>query len=479
MRFLQQIFAFLRGKRLAPKPAKLKIVVVGTGYVGLVSGTCFAALGQQVTCVDRDMGKVARLQQGDIPIYEPGLAKLVKKNVRAGRLHFTTHLPSAVAQADIVFIAVGTPTNPQDGMADLSQVFAAAREVASGLSGYTLIVNKSTVPAGTAQQVEAIIRAAQPQADFDVSSNPEFLREGAAIGDFMRPDRIVVGHNSARAAACMAQLYQPLAKAGVPVLYTTREAAELIKYASNAFLAMKISFINEIANICEKMDANVQDIARGMGLDKRIGAQFLQAGPGYGGSCFPKDTAALATTARHAGAPMQLVEATIRSNQQRKQALATRVIEAMGGAVRGRKVAILGVAFKPGTDDMRDSPALDLIPALQAAGAHVHAYDPAAMASAAKLLPRVVWGQSAEEVCQNAHMVVLLTEWPEFRALDLVHMAKSMATPAMVDFRAIFAPAEMAAHGFVYHSVGRPAYAPATPYAHPEMQLSAMRLSDI
>ncbi len=434
----------------------MRLAMIGSGYVGLVSGACFAEFGVTVTGVDTNAEKIARLQKGEIPIYEPGLDELVKKNMAAGRLSFTTDLKSAVAQADAVFIAVGTPTRRGDGHADLSYVYAAAEQIADALTGYTVIVDKSTVPVGTGTEVEKIIRARRPDAQFDVCSNPEFLREGAAIDDFMRPDRVVIGANSAKAEAVMRQLYQPLLALETPILFTTREAAELIKYAANGFLAMKITFIHEMADLCEKLGADVQDVARGIGLDSRIGKRFLQPGPGYGGSCFPKDTLALMRTAQESGAPVTLIEATVAANNARKTAMAQKVIEAVGGNIAGKKVAILGLAFKADTDDMRDSPAIDIVNELQKAGADIFAYDPIAMTEAQKVLSKVTYGTNAYDVCDNADVAVIVTEWKEFRALDLARLRQSMATPVMVDLRNLYSPQQVVDAGFIYRSVGRP-----------------------
>ena len=381
----------------------MKIVVVGAGYVGLVSAACFAEFGVNVTCLDQDEAKIARLRQGIIPIYEPGLDDLVTKNVERGTLQFDTGLLPSLASADAVFIAVGTPTRRGDGHADLSYVYKAAEEIAQGLSRYTVIVTKSTVPVGTGREIERLVRKTNPKADFDVCSNPEFLREGSAIGDFMRPDRVVIGCENDRAATVMKELYRPLYLIETPMVVTNLETAELTKYAANAFLATKITFINEIADLCEKVGADVKTVAKGMGLDGRIGRKFLHAGPGYGGSCFPKDTLALARTAQECGAPMRLVETTVDINAKRKQSMATRIIAACEGSVAGKTIAILGVTFKPNTDDMRDSVSLDVIPALQKAGAIVRAFDPAGMDEAAKLMKDVVWCKSPYEAMQNAH----------------------------------------------------------------------------
>ncbi|MFN5608717.1 MAG: UDP-glucose dehydrogenase family protein [Holosporales bacterium] len=434
----------------------MRIAIIGTGYVGLVSGACFAEFGHQVVCIDKDAAKIDKLRQGVIPIYEPGLEHLVLSNVAAKRLTFRTDLSRAVARADAVFIAVGTPSRRGDGHADLSYVFAAAEELAPHLHNYTVVVTKSTVPVGTGRQVAEKIRAVNPQAQFDIASNPEFLREGSAIGDFMRPDRVLVGADTAKAAQVLKDLYRPLFLLETPMVVTSLETAELTKYAANAFLAMKITFINEIADLCDKVGANVQDVAKGIGLDGRIGKKFLHAGPGYGGSCFPKDTLALLRTARDVDAPLRLIEATVAVNDTRKAGLAGRVIAACGGSVAGKTIAVLGVTFKPETDDMRDAPSLALIPALQKAGATVAAFDPAGMHEAEKLLPNVQWGEDAYAVAKGADALVLLTEWNAFRALDFAALKETLKTPLLVDFRNVYAPEEVAAAGFSYVSVGRP-----------------------
>ena len=434
----------------------MRIAIIGTGYVGLVSGACFAEFGHQVVCIDKDAAKIDKLRQGVIPIYEPGLEHLVLSNVAAKRLTFRTDLSRAVARADAVFIAVGTPSRRGDGHADLSYVFAAAEELAPHLHNYTVVVTKSTVPVGTGRQVAEKIRAVNPQAQFDIASNPEFLREGSAIGDFMRPDRVLVGADTAKAAQVLKDLYRPLFLLETPMVVTSLETAELTKYAANAFLAMKITFINEIADLCDKVGANVQDVAKGIGLDGRIGKKFLHAGPGYGGSCFPKDTLALLRTARDVNAPLRLIEATVAVNDTRKAGLAGRVIAACGGSVAGKTIAVLGVTFKPETDDMRDAPSLALIPALQKAGATVAAFDPAGMHEAEKLLPNVRWGEDAYAVAKGADALVLLTEWNAFRALDFAALKETLKTPLLVDFRNVYAPEEVAAAGFSYVSVGRP-----------------------
>ncbi|MEI6740348.1 MAG: UDP-glucose/GDP-mannose dehydrogenase family protein [Gemmatimonadaceae bacterium] len=433
----------------------MKIAMIGSGYVGLVSGACFAEFGPSVVCVDVNAEKVERLRRGEIPIYEPGLDALVAKGLSAGRLTFTTDLAAAVADADAVFIAVGTPSRRGDGHADLRYVEAAAIEIAKAMTGYTVVVTKSTVPVGTGRRVAEIIRATNPDADFDVASNPEFLREGSAIGDFMRPDRVVIGAETERAQKVMQALYRPLYLMETPVVMTTLETAELTKYAANAFLATKITFINEIANLCEKVGANVQDVARGMGLDGRIGKKFLHAGPGYGGSCFPKDTLALVRTAQEYGAPARIVETVVQVNDTRKGAMASRVMQACGGSVRGKTVAVLGVAFKPNTDDMRDAPSLAIVPALQDAGATIRAFDPAAMHEAEGLLPGVTWCSDAYDAATGADVAVLITEWNEFRALDLDRFGALMRTRAMVDLRNVYRPDDVRAAGFTYSSIGR------------------------
>ncbi len=434
----------------------MHIAMIGTGYVGLVSGTCFSEFGVDVVCVDKDADKIERLCKGEIPIYEPGLEEMVQANVQAGRLSFTSDLKEAVAKADAVFIAVGTPSRRGDGHADLSYVFAAAEEVANALDGYTVVVNKSTVPVGTGREVETIIRNIRKDADFDVVSNPEFLREGSAINDFMRPDRVVIGAESERARDLMRQLYNPLFLIETPILFTRRETAELIKYAANAFLATKITYINEIADLCEKVGADVHDVAKGMGLDGRIGRKFLHPGPGYGGSCFPKDTLALVRTAQEAGTPLGMVEHVVAANDARKKHMAERIIAACGGSVKGSTIAVLGLTFKPNTDDMRDSPSLEIIPALQAAGANVRAFDPEGMEEAKELLSDVVWCTDAYDAMKDAHALAILTEWNEFRALDLERVRSLLEEPVLVDLRNIYDPEKMKAVGFTYSSIGRP-----------------------
>ena len=433
----------------------MRVTMIGTGYVGLVSGACFADFGHTVTCVDKDAGKIARLQKGEIPIFEPGLDELVKDNVEQGRLFFTTDPTAAIRDADAVFIAVGTPSRRGDGHADLSYVYAAAEEIAGLIDGYTVIVNKSTVPVGTGDEVEAIIKKTNPGADFAVVSNPEFLREGAAIGDFKRPDRVVVGTNDERAREVMRQLYRPLSLNETPIVFTERRTSELIKYAGNGFLAMKITFINEIADLCEAVGANVQEVAKGIGLDNRIGRKFLNAGPGYGGSCFPKDTLALMKTARDNNAPIELIEATVRVNSARKQKMAQKIIDAVGGDLKGKTIAVLGLTFKPNTDDMRDAPALDIVPALQDEGAKVRAFDPEGMNEAKHMLKDVQFATGPYDCVQNADAVVIITEWDQFRALDLDRIKDALKTPVIIDLRNIYRPDEMRAKGFKYVSVGR------------------------
>ena len=435
---------------------KMKIVMIGTGYVGLVSGACFSEFGFDVTCVDKDEKKIAKLHKGDIPIYEPGLDELVGRNYAAGRLSFTTDLGSAVAQADTVFIAVGTPTRRGDGHADLSYVHAAAAEIAAHLDGYTVIVTKSTVPVGTGQQVSDIVRKTRPDADFDVASNPEFLREGSAISDFMRPDRVVVGTSSERAVDLMRQLYRPLFLIETPILFTSLETAELTKYAANAFLAVKISYINQIADLCEKVNADVHDVAKGMGLDKRIGGKFLHPGPGYGGSCFPKDTLALVKTAELFETDVPLVSGVVSYNSERKQEMAQRVIDAMQGDVAGKKIAILGLAFKPETDDMRESPSIELITELTKKGALVTAYDPAAIEEAKQHLPAsVTYAETTAACLKGADCAVLVTEWNEFRALTPLSFTELMAGNVLVDLRNVYDPSAIRAANIHYSSIGR------------------------
>ena len=433
----------------------MKIAMIGTGYVGLVSGVCFSDFGHEVVCVDKQAAKIEALQQGRVPIYEPGLDELLARNVAAGRLSFTLDLGAALKGADAVFIGVGTPTRRGDGHADLSYVYAAAQEIADNLDGYTVVVTKSTVPVGTNREVARIIRSRRPEAEFDAASNPEFLREGAAIEDFMRPDRVVVGVESNRAREVMAQIYRPLSLRNAPVMYTGLESAEMIKYAANAFLATKITFINEIAALCEKVGADVQAVAEGMGRDGRIGPKFLHAGPGYGGSCFPKDTSALARIGQEHASPMRIVETVMAVNDAVKRRMVEKVLDLCGGSVNGRLVTVFGVTFKPNTDDMRDSPALTIVPALVGGGATVRVVDPQGRREGAALLPGVAWFDNPYEAAQGAEALVLLTEWNEFRGLDLSRLAAAMATPRLADLRNVYAAAEARAAGFAYVSVGR------------------------
>lgn len=436
----------------------MRVTMIGSGYVGLVSGACFADFGHAVTCVDTDSAKIEALNSGAIPIFEPGLDSLVAKNMREGRLSFTTELAGAVRTADAVFIAVGTPARRGDGHADLSYVYQAARDIVAELDGFTVVATKSTVPVGTGDEVERIMREARPEADFAVVSNPEFLREGAAISDFKRPDRIVIGTGDDRAKRVMEDVYRPLYLNAPPLLFTSRRTSELIKYAANAYLATKITFINEIADLCEAVGANVQEVARGIGLDNRIGSKFLHAGPGYGGSCFPKDTLALMKTAQDLAAPLRIVETVVSVNDNRKRAMARKVIAACGGAVRGKRIAVLGLAFKPNTDDMRDAPSIPLITALHDLGAKVRAYDPVGMEQAKKVLPELTYCEDAYECARGADALVIVTEWEQFRALDLDRLKEVMtARPAIVDLRNIYPPGDLAQRGFVYESVGRPA----------------------
>jgi UDPglucose 6-dehydrogenase len=434
----------------------MRIAMIGSGYVGLVSGACFAQFGHDIICIDKEEGKIARLRKGEMPIYEPGLDKLVADNVKAGRLAFSTKLNDAVGNADAVFIAVGTPTRRGDGHADLTYVYAAAAEVADAIRGYTVVVTKSTVPVGTGREVARIIRETQPSAEFDVCSNPEFLREGAAIEDFMKPDRVVIGVESQRARDVMAQVYRPLNLIQTPMVFTNIETAEVTKYAGNAFLATKITFINEIADLCEKVGADVHDVARGIGLDGRIGRKFLHPGPGFGGSCFPKDTLALAYTAREVDAPQTIVEQVIEVNNARKKRMAAKVIDFCGGSVKGLTVGVLGLTFKPNTDDMRDAPSLDIVPALQAAGAKIIAFDPEGMAEAGRMLPGITFTKTAYEAAFEADVLVVITEWHEFRGLDPRRIKQVMRQPRIVDLRNIFNPEEMRGLGFTYEGVGRP-----------------------
>lgn len=433
----------------------MRVAMIGTGYVGLVSGACFSQFGTDVICVDKDVDKIRRLEDGIMPIYEPGLDVLVDSNVKAGRLSFTTDLKEGVKGADAVFIAVGTPTRRGDGHADLSYVYAAAEEIAEAMDGFTVIVTKSTVPVGTGREVERIIREKRPDADFAVVSNPEFLREGSAIEDFMRPDRVVIGTSHERAREVMSDLYRPLYLIETPIVFTTRETSEMIKYAANTFLAAKITFINEIADLCEKVGADVHDVARGIGLDGRIGKKFLHPGPGYGGSCFPKDTLALVRTAQEHDSPLRIIETVVDVNARRKKAMADRVIAACGGSVKGKTIGILGLAFKPNTDDMRDSPSLDVVPALLDAGATIKAYDPEAMEEAAKLLDGITYCKDAFGALEGADAMVLLTEWNEFRGLNLKRVKESLKSPVIVDLRNVYEPSEMREKGFEYSCIGR------------------------
>lgn len=435
----------------------MRLAMVGTGYVGLVSGTCFAEFGIDVVCIDKDAGKIERLKRGEIPIFEPGLEALVQKQAEAGRLSFTTELPEAVKEADAVFIAVGTPPRVEDGHADLTYVHEAAKEVAQHAKGYTVVVTKSTVPVGTAREVERILAENRnPDAELEVCSNPEFLREGSAVGDFMRPDRIVIGTDSERAIEVMKEVYRPLYLNETPMVVTTPETSEIIKYAANAFLATKITFINEIANLCEAAGGNVQHVARALGLDGRIGSKFLHAGPGYGGSCFPKDTLALTQTGRLLDAPQTIVEAVVQANDNRQKQMAHRVIEVCGGSVEGKKIGILGVAFKPNTDDVRAAPSLVIVPELQKAGATVLAHDPEAQEEASKHLNDVEWQEDPYDVAQDVDALVILTEWNEYRALNMKQISEKMAVKCLIDMRNIYQPTIMRELGFHYVAIGKP-----------------------
>lgn len=434
----------------------MKIAMIGTGYVGLVSGVCFSDFGHDVICVDKMPEKIAQLERGEVPIYEPGLDAVMERNVAAGRLSFTTDLAAAVNGADAVFIAVGTPTRRGDGHADLTYVMAAAEDIARALTGYAVVVTKSTVPVGTNRNVEEVIRAANPDADFDVASNPEFLREGAAIDDFMKPDRVVVGVETERAKAVMGDIYRPLFLREFPVVYTDLESAEMIKYAANAFLATKISFINEIAALCERVGADVKSVAKGIGLDGRIGNKFLHAGPGYGGSCFPKDTSALARIGQEHGVPQRITETVIEVNEAIKRRMIDKLLDQCGGSVNGKTIAVLGVTFKPETDDMRDAPSLTIVPALVGGGAQVRVCDPQGIREGEKLLPGVAWVDDAYDAAKDADIVVILTEWNEFRALDLARLAGGMASPVMADLRNVYDRESVLAAGFSeYVGVGR------------------------
>jgi UDPglucose 6-dehydrogenase len=434
----------------------MRIAMIGTGYVGLVSGACFADFGHQVTCVDKDKSKIEALHRGEIPIFEPGLDELVASNVKAKRIDFTTDLKGAVAEADVVFIAVGTPSRRGDGHADLSYVYAAAHEIASALTGFTVVVTKSTVPVGTGDEVERIIRETNPAADVVVASNPEFLREGAAIRDFKFPDRIVVGTDDERGRKVLGDVYRPLSLSQAPLMYTKRRTAELIKYAANAFLATKITFINEIADLSEKVGADVQEVARGIGLDNRIGSKFLHAGPGFGGSCFPKDTRALIKIAQDYDVQLRIVEAVLGVNDNRKRAMARKVSSAVGTSLRGKTVAVLGLTFKPDTDDMREAPSIPLVTGLLDMGARVRAHDPVGMKQARKELPDIEYGDDPYACVRGADAMVVVTEWVQYRTLDLGRLKQEMKQPVVIDLRNIYRPEDMSAHGFIYESVGRP-----------------------
>jgi UDPglucose 6-dehydrogenase len=433
----------------------MRITMIGTGYVGLVSGACLAEIGHEIRCVDKNAAKIESLLNGVMPIYEPGLDTLVARNVEAGRLSFTTDLATAVQGADAVFIAVGTPSRKSDGHADLSYVYAAAKEIAENLTGPTVIVTKSTVPVGTGDAIERIVAEANPNAQVSVASNPEFLREGAAIGDFMKPDRVVVGTETDHARAVLQQIYAPLEAEGAPIVFTARRTSELTKYAANAFLSIKITFINEIADLCEAVGADVRDVSRGIGLDNRIGTKFLNAGPGYGGSCFPKDTLALLKTAEDFQSPIQVVDAVVYVNERRKRKMGRKVLKAMGGDPRGKTVAVLGLTFKPDTDDMREAPALSIIQALQDAGVNVRAHDPEGMAHARDLLPGVEFAEGPYEAAQGAHAVAIVTEWGVYRELDLKRLASVLAEPVLVDLRNCYSRADAEAAGLTYEAVGR------------------------
>jgi len=434
----------------------MRIAIIGAGYVGLVTGACFSEFGIDVICVDFDADRIERLQNGEMPIYEPGLEAMVSANTKAGRLHFTTNLASAVRSADAALIAVGTPSRRGDGHADLSFVYSAAEEIAKAIDSFTIVITKSTVPVGTGREVSRIISKTRPGADFEVVSNPEFLREGSAIDDFMRPDRVIIGAESDRAKELMQALYRPLYLIETPILFTDLETAELLKYATNAFLAAKVTFINEIADLCDKVGADVYDVARGLGLDGRIGHKFLHPGPGYGGSCFPKDTMALVRTAELAGSPIRIIETVIDVNEKRKRAMAGRIIEYCDGSVQGKIIAVLGLAFKPNTDDMRESASLEILPALRDAGAIIRAYDPESMDEAKKVLNGVDWCSTAYEAMENADALVILTEWNEFRLLDLERCKTLLSRPLMIDLRNIYDPNAMAAAGIEYKCIGRP-----------------------
>lgn len=442
----------------------MKLTMIGTGYVGLVSGVCFAELGHSVTCVDKIEAKIDTLLKGEIPIFEPGLATLVKANHTSGRLQFTTELKDSVAKADAVFIAVGTPPDAQnEGKADLQYVYAAAKEIATHLNDFTVVITKSTVPVGTNRKIEHIIRETNPNAQFAVCSNPEFLREGAAIEDFMKPDRIVIGLEDSQASGVMAELYRPLTNQGFPLLQTGIETAEMIKYASNSFLATKIAFINEMADICEKVGANVELVAKGMGMDERIGDRFLRPGPGFGGSCFPKDAVALAQLAQDAGVEPKIVNTVIRYNLARRESMADKIIAACGGSVQGKRIAILGLTFKAQTDDMRESPSLAIIPKLIAAGAEISATDPEGIENAKKLLgtDKISYTKDLYAALDKADAASIVTEWADYKQMDLEKAAEIMHSPLLIDLRNQFVPSDMAARGFTYHSIGRATTQPA------------------
>ena len=437
----------------------MRIAMIGTGYVGLVSGACLADFGHHVVCIDKDTKKIGALQRGEIPIYEPGLQDIVRNNVREARLSFANELQEHVRSADAVFIAVGTPSRRDDGHADLSYIYDVAREVAAAVDGFTVVIAKSTVPVGTCDEIQRLIYQERPNADVAVVSNPEFMREGAAIRDFKFPDRIVVGSDDERAKKVLAEVYRPLSLNPVPMFYTTRRTAELIKYAANAFLATKITFINEIADLCEKVGADVQEVARGVGLDNRIGTKFLHAGPGFGGSCFPKDVRALIKTGQDHDVPLRILEAVATVNDNRKRAMARKVAAMFSGALRGKTVAVLGLTFKPNTDDLREAPSLALITALHDMGARVRAFDPAGMAQARVQMPKVAYCESAYDCAEGADALVIVTEWEQFRALDLERLRDLMATPVIVDLRNVYRPEELQRHGFAYACVGRQSYA--------------------
>ena len=441
----------------------MRIAMIGTGYVGLVSAACFSEFGFHVTCIDKDEEKIEKLLSGQIPIYEPGLDELVKVNFKAERLLFTSELSQAVGEADIVMLAVGTPSRRGDGHADLSYVWKAAEEVAHELSGYTVVVTKSTVPVGTGKKIREIIKSTKKDLDFDIVSNPEFLREGSAINDFMRPDRVVVGVETDRARAFMGELYRPLYILDTPILFTNIKTAELIKYAANTFLATKITFINEMANICESVGADVQDLSKAIGLDGRIGNKFLHAGPGFGGSCFPKDTRAFIKMAEQHHSPSRIIEAVVSVNDERKKSMASRIIDVCGGDVEGKTIAALGVTFKPNTDDVRESPSLDIVPELIKQGALIRVYDPEGMEEAKSFMPKAIWCDDSYDAMNGADILVIITEWNEFRALDLTRMRELLNSPTIIDLRNIYNPQEMASNGFYYFSIGRPPLPPKLP----------------